>query len=160
MTLALVTGAPGWLGTRLVDVLRNGLEGIAEKSDRKIRCLVYPGSDSSALANFGAEIVEGDVRDPAALEKLCEGAKGATLFHVAAIIHPTEGAKQFYEVNAKGTENVVAAAQRADIRRFVHVSSNSPIGTNPSKDHVFDEDAPYNPYMGYGKSKRLAELAV
>src|SRR5262249_9030816 len=101
-----------------------------------------------------------DVRDPDGVTRFMEGAEGATLFHVAAIIHPTQGTKQLYSVNAQGTENVLAAAEKAKIRRMVHVSSNSPIGTNPSNDHVFDENAPYNPYRGYGKSKMMAELAV
>jgi len=160
MTLALVTGAPGWLGSRLVDVLRNGLAetaGLEAASDRRIRCLVQ--KKTSALGP-NVETIEGDVRDAGAARRLCEDAKGATLFHIAAVIHPTHGTKEFYSVNAEGTENVVRAAEKAGVRRFVHVSSNSPIGTNPSHDHTFDEAAPYNPYMGYGKSKRRAEEAV
>jgi nucleoside-diphosphate-sugar epimerase len=46
------------------------------------------------------------------------------------------------------------------VRRFVHVSSNSPIGVNASPSEVFDENAPYAPYMHYGRSKMLAEQAV
>jgi nucleoside-diphosphate-sugar epimerase len=163
VTLALVTGAPGWLGTRLVHVLRHGMVEVPAlgPSDRGIRCLVLPNVDIAPLQNIEhVEIIRGDIRDPEAAAKLCEGADGATLFHCAAVIHPTGGAKEFFEVNAKGTENVVHAAERAKIRRFIHVSSNSPFGTNPSRDHLFDESAPYNPYMGYGESKRRAELSV
>ena len=40
------------------------------------------------------------------------------------------------------------------------MSSNSPLGVNPAPDHVFDESAPYNPWMGYGKSKMGMEQAV
>ena len=163
--LAIVTGAPGWLGTRLVDVLRNGLPEVpgleAPLGDRTVRCLVLPGTDTEALRAFGkVEIVEGDLRDPQAIAKLCEGGKGATVFHVAGIIHPTHGAKEFTEVNVDGTRSLVESAEAAGARRFVHVSSNSPIGTNPSPDHVFDESAPYNPYMGYGASKKAAEEIV
>ncbi|MBZ0186871.1 MAG: NAD(P)-dependent oxidoreductase, partial [Candidatus Obscuribacterales bacterium] len=46
------------------------------------------------------------------------------------------------------------------VRRFIHVSSNSPIGTNPTRDKLFDENSPYNPYMNYGKSKKEAEDLV
>src|SRR4051812_34835014 len=148
--IAIVTGAPGWLGTTLV----NRLAG------RPVRCLVEAGADSSELARAGAEVVNGDIRSAESLARLFEGAKGATVFHAAGVIHPSRGVKQFYEVNVRGTENLLAAARKAGVRRFVHVSSNSPIGTNPRADHVFDETAPYHPYMHYGRSKMLAEQAV
>jgi len=165
VTLALVTGAPGWLGTQLVKAIVHGLpevDALREPSDRVVRCLVQRGMDGSPLRAIGprVEIVEGDVTDAASLEPFFAGAEGATLFHAAAIIHPTQGAGQFTRVNAQGTRNVVDAAVRAKVRRMVHVSSNSPIGTNARAEDVFDENAPYAPYMGYGKSKMQAELAV
>ena len=42
----------------------------------------------------------------------------------------------------------------------MHVSSNSPFGVNPTPDDVFTEDSPYDPYLGYGKSKYEAEQLV
>jgi nucleoside-diphosphate-sugar epimerase len=148
--IAIVTGAPGWLGSTLVGRLIG----------RPVRCLVEAGADSGELAQTGAEIVNGDVRSPESLARLFERAKGGTVFHAAGVIHPSRGVKQFYEVNVQGTKNLLAAAQKAGIRRFVHVSSNSPIGCNPRPDHVFDETAPYHPYMHYGRSKMLAEQEV
>ena len=127
-----------------------------------MRCLVLRGSDVAPLKALGdkVEIVEGDVVDAASVERFVAGGKGATLFHAAGIIHPTRGVKQLFEVNAEGTRRLVEAARRGKVRRMVHVSSNSPIGTNPRSDHVFDEAAPYAPYMGYGKSKMLGEQLV
>jgi nucleoside-diphosphate-sugar epimerase len=148
--IAIVTGAPGWLGTTLVGRLIG----------RPVRCLAEAGADTSELARTGAEIVNGDIRSPESLARLFEGAKGGTVFHAAGVIHPTRGVKQLYEVNVQGTRNLLAAAQKAGVRRFVHVSSNSPIGTNRSPNEVFDENAPYRPYMHYGRSKMLAEQAV
>jgi nucleoside-diphosphate-sugar epimerase len=164
--LALVTGAPGWLGTRLVESLVRGLPDVPSLAtpspERRVRCLVLRGSDVSALKRVGqnVEICEGDLTDAASLEAFLAGAEGATLFHCAGIIHPTGGTRQFTSVNVEGTRSVVEGARRTKVRRMVHVSSNSPIGTNPSADHVFDESAPYNPYMGYGRSKMLAEQLV
>jgi nucleoside-diphosphate-sugar epimerase len=162
MTLSIVTGAPGWLGTRLVQSLARGVADVPSlgPTERKTRCLVLPDADASELEALGAEIVRGDVTDPASLEKLFAGAAGATVFHSAGIVHVTEGVKQFHAVNAAGTQHMLDAAKAAGVRRFIHVSSNSPIGVNPRNDHVFDEDAPYNPYMSYGKTKMLAEQAV
>jgi nucleoside-diphosphate-sugar epimerase len=103
--------------------------------------------------------VTGDLRNPADCARLCEGAKGATLFHTAGIIHPRRVA-EFYEINLRGTQNVIEAATEAAVRRAVVVSSNSPCGCNPHPDHLFDENSPYHPYMHYGRSKMKMELAV
>ncbi|AKV03104.1 UDP-glucose 4-epimerase [Labilithrix luteola] len=164
MTLAIVTGAPGWLGTRLVQSLIRGVVDVPSlgPSDRKVRCLVLPDADITELTALGpqVEIVRGDVSDANSLVPLFEGARGATVFHAAGVIHPTRGTKQFFDVNVQGTTNMIEGAKKAGARRFVHVSSNSPIGTNPTEEHVFDEKAPYNPYMLYGKTKMLAEQVV
>jgi len=164
--LAIVTGAPGWLGSRLVKSLVEGLPevpGLEQPlGERHVRCLVLPGSDTRDLRALGdrVETVEGDITDPSSLPRLFADATGATVFHLAAVVHPTEGTQQFTHVNVDGTRHVIEASERAEIRRFIQVSSNSPIGTNPSRDHVFDESAPYDPYMGYGRSKMAAEKIV
>jgi nucleoside-diphosphate-sugar epimerase len=154
--LALVTGAAGWLGQGLTHALTHGLDHAAVKDlprPKRVRAFVLPGERSTSSA------IEGDLRNPADAVKLCEGAKGATLYHCAGLVHPRR-VRDFYDVNVTGTENLLAAAVKAGVRRAVIVSSNSPIGTNPSSDHVFDESAPYHPYMGYGRSKMLMEQLV
>jgi|tagenome__1003787_1003787.scaffolds.fasta_scaffold20949465_3 nucleoside-diphosphate-sugar epimerase len=150
MTMALVTGAPGWLGTTLVGELVG--------AGRRVRCLTLPGADVTPLR--GAETVTGDVTDPSSLGRLFAEGRGATVFHCAGIIHPTRGTRQLFAVNVQGTKDLLAAARQAGVRRFVHVSSNSPLGCNRRPTDVFDESAPYHPYMKYGRSKMLAELAV
>ena len=82
------------------------------------------------------------------------------LFHIAGVVHPTRGVQEFEQVNVGGTHNVLRAAEAAGVRRVVVVSSNSPFGFNPSADHRFDEGSPYNPYMGYGRSKQRVEALV
>ncbi|MFT3706346.1 MAG: NAD(P)-dependent oxidoreductase [Archangium sp.] len=161
MSLAIVTGATGWLGSSLVSALLDGLPEVAglEKppAGRKVRALVRAGETG---LDPRAEAVIGDLATGEGLDKLFAGAEGATVFHSAGVIHPSRGVKEFFEVNAEGTKKMVAAAKAAKVRRFIHVSSNSPIGVNPSPTHVFDESAPYAPYMGYGESKMLGEQAV
>jgi len=164
-TLALVTGAAGWLGSRLVETLIHGSpewQGMAPpNSQLHVRCLALPSEDASLIDRLGdrVEIIRGDVTRPEDCAQLCEGAGGAILFHVAGIIHPRWRA-QFYKVNLKGTHNIMRAAIAAGVRRAVVMSSNSPCGTNPHPDHVFDETSPYRPYMHYGRSKMRMEQAV
>ena len=165
MALTLLTGAPGWLGTRLVQVLLEGMDGLPSlstpESTRQIRCLVMPGMDGSVLGRAErVQIVCGDLRDGEAAKSLCQDAAGATLFHCAGMVHPALCVHDLYKVNVDGTRRLLQAAEEAGIRRAVVVSSNSPAGTNPRREDRFDEQSPYHPYMTYGRSKMLMELAV
>lgn len=166
MSLTLVTGAPGWLGTRLVRVLLEGLPDVASLSEpdhtRRIRCLVKPDLDKSALRELSdrVEIVEGDLRNPNAASAFCGNAAGATLFHCAGVVHPRRYTRELFEVNVDGTRHLLQAAESAQVCRAVVVSSDSPFGFNLNRDHQFDELSPYNPYMAYGQSKMLMEEVV
>jgi len=161
----LVTGALGWLGISLVESLVHGLKdhpALAEpKPDLKIRCLVLPGQDGALLKKISdrIEVITGDIRNAEDCARFCEGMSGAVLFHTAGIIHPQKVA-EFNAINVAGTTNLLEAAIQAGVKRAVIVSSNSPCGCNPHPDHLFDEHSPYNPYMGYGRSKKLMELAI
>ncbi|MDD9369573.1 MAG: NAD(P)-dependent oxidoreductase [Acidimicrobiales bacterium] len=151
----VVTGASGWLGQNLVRTLAAQRE--------RVRCLV-PVDDHAAplsLVSASVEVVVGDVRDPATVDRLFEGVGAdAAVVHAAAGLHPTSSTREFFDVNVGGTQNVVDRARRSGASRFVHVSSNSPFGVNPTPDDVFTEDSPYNPYLGYGQSKYEAEQIV
>jgi nucleoside-diphosphate-sugar epimerase len=159
--LVVVTGGNGWLGRRVVEALTRGLEDTRSVSDggNRVRCLVPPGEDANFLLDLAVEIVRGDLRDQKALERLVDGAKGALLLHIAGVIHPKR-ISDFEEINTRGTVQLVDVARRSGVRRIVVMSSNSPIGCNPYPEHRFTEESPYNPYMGYGRSKWLMELAL
>jgi len=163
--LVLVTGAAGWLGSRLVESLVHGLpehdELKSPATDLRIRVLLLPGQDAAPFAKLSQqiEVVTGDVRDPGDCAKFCANATGAVLFHTAGIIHP-KNVSEFYATNRDGTTNLLDAAIKAGVKRAVIVSSNSPCGCNPHPDHLFDELSPFNPYMNYGRSKMEMELAV
>ena len=147
-------------------MLVNGLSGVAQfaaaNPESRIRCLVHPASDATVLGDLSPnlQIVAADITDPAAAQALCTGAQGAVLFHVAGIVHPVRRTSEFEQVNVEGTRNLLRAATEAGVRRIVAVSSNSPFGFNPGNEHRFDENSAYNPYMGYGRSKRRMEALV
>ena len=158
----LVTGATGWLGYRVVEALVGGIpdyERVFPLSG-PVRCLVQSGEDATKLRKLGAEPVFGDIRDPEAVRRFVAGADGATLFHLAGIIHPPGRTWWFDAVNYHGTLDLLAASRNAGIRRMVVMSSNSPLGANADATNVFDEASPYNPYMGYGASKWRMEMAL
>ncbi len=160
--LCLVTGAPGWLGSRFVDVLQNGLPEVpTAEAGRRVRCLVKPGTPAAALATLPPEVelVQGDVRDPRALRDFFRGAGGATLFHLCGVITPRR-TRDFHDVNVEGTKNVLDAAAIAGVARAIAVSSNTVAGPNPRPGHLFDEGAPHNPRLAYARSKALMENLV
>lgn len=162
----LVTGVPGWLGTHFLKALcgkiseLKELSPINEKDD--VRCLVQPGMDTSIIENIDqrVRVFEGDVTVLDSLREFFDGSKGATLFHLVGIIHPTRGIKQIFDVNVKGTENVLVTAIQNNVKRIIAISSNSPVGVNPRKDHLFTEESPVNPYLAYGRSKMIMEKIV
>jgi nucleoside-diphosphate-sugar epimerase len=164
VTAALVSGAAGWLGRRLVLALTRGLPDVAALSaapPARVRCLVVNRDEEKAIAALApeAECAIGNLRDPVSLVRFAEGADGGVLFHCAGVIHPRR-IREFYDVNVEGTHALLDAAARAGIQRFVHVSSNSPFGSHASSEDAFDEESPYHPYRHYGRSKRLAEELV
>jgi nucleoside-diphosphate-sugar epimerase len=152
---AVVTGAGGWLG-------RNLVRALAGEGRDRIRCLVQTPAEATLLEVVSPAVdpVVGDVRDPAAVARVFDGMAGATVFHAAAIIHPDSRVRQLFDVNVGGTSHVVDGARRAGSGRFLHLSSNSPFGANPSPEHRFTEDSPFSPHLSYGASKLEAETLV
>lgn len=152
----IVTGAAGWLGTGLVTALTG--DGEFTRPGR-VRGLVRTEESAKHLPE-ALDVVRGDVTDPSSLDALFEGLTGdIDLVHTAGVIHPTS-MDDFDAVNHIGTRNVMEAAKRHGVRRVVHVSSNSPFGTNGARNDRFGNDEPYHPYLGYGRSKMDGELAV
>ncbi|HXK16163.1 MAG TPA: NAD-dependent epimerase/dehydratase family protein [Polyangiaceae bacterium] len=115
MPTALVTGAAGVMGARLVSRLR--------AAGWNVRALVLPKDPLRArIEHLGCELREGDVRDAVSLEGACDGVD--TVYHLAAVIIAHDPS-QFTRVNRDGTAHVVAEARRAGVGHFVYVSSAS-----------------------------------
>ena len=155
----ILTGGSGWLGSRVALALTRGIPelGRVGAGGKKIRCLVPAGEDTSDLQALDAEIIRGGVNDTCALEDLMRNTSGGVLIHMAGLIHPPGRTEWFNSVNVDGTQQVLDMAKRNGIKRMVVMSSNSPFGGNLSPDQSFNENSPYNPYMGYGKSKMQME---
>lgn len=159
--VVLLTGAAGWLGGRIAAALTTGLPEtrLLATGGFRVKALVLPGEEVSRLREQGVEIVTGDIRDMETVRAFVACAEGAVLIHMAGVIHPKTVA-QFEAINTQGTINLITAAQKVGVRRAIIMSSNSAIGCNPHPDHRFTEESPYDPYMGYGRSKMLMEKAL
>jgi nucleoside-diphosphate-sugar epimerase len=115
MPTALVTGAAGVMGARLVSRLC--------KAGWAVRALVLPKDPlRSRIAHFGCDVREGDVSDASSLVGVCDGVD--TVYHLAAVIIAHDPAV-FTRVNRDGTAHLVAEAERARVGQFVYVSSAS-----------------------------------
>ena len=153
--LTILTGAGGWFGRAYLDAVARGrTDGVGPVARAgRVRVLVARASEVPEVLEVhpDAEVHVGDVTDERTLGALFRGAGGASLVHAAGVIHPRRAA-DFDRVNHLGTQRVVDGAARAGVRRMVHVSSNSPFGTNPhGRTTRSDEDEPYHPYLGYGR---------
>jgi nucleoside-diphosphate-sugar epimerase len=153
--LTIVTGAAGWLGTALTEVLG------ARPDHGALRLGVLDDAEAERIRPLAphASFVVGDLTAPGTAARLLMDADGADVLHTAGIIHPRTVA-DFERVNVGGTRAVLDGARAAGVRRLVHVSSNSPFGVNPTPQDTFSAEEPYHPYMGYGRSKMAAEQLV
>jgi len=103
-----ISGATGFVGSRLLD--------LALAAGHEVRALTRrPQPDRE-----GVTWVEGALDKPGSLERLCEGAD--TAIHVAGVINARDAAG-FEAGNVTGTAAMITAAEKAGVKRFVHVSS-------------------------------------
>jgi dihydroflavonol-4-reductase len=110
----LVTGATGFVGSAVAKALSE--DGFA------VRALARPGSPRAHLAGLALELVEGDIRDQASVERAMRDVR--YVFHVAADYRLWARHKQeIYAANVEGTRNVMQEALRAGVERVVYTSS-------------------------------------
>jgi nucleoside-diphosphate-sugar epimerase len=143
--LVAVTGISGFTGGALAARLAD--EGYP------VRGLVRAPSAAGA-AGVGS-VVAGDLSDREALARLVSGAD--TVFHIAAMYRKEGTSEEFQAVNRDGTRALLAAAEKAGVRRFVYCSSigvHGHVAETPA-----DENAPIDPRDPYQESKLAAEEA-
>jgi UDP-glucose 4-epimerase len=103
--------------------------------------------------------VKADIRDQEAFEGLFDGVDW--VFHLAAladIVPSIEKPREYFETNVDGTFNVLEAAKKANVKRFLYAASSSCYGI-PSK-YPTPESAPIRPQYPYALTKYLGEQLV
>ncbi len=174
MKRVLVTGACGFLGSRLCKVLaEKGVKVVAFIANRKSNATKAFGSldcklrkeicKTFAVYNSHekrelpfAECFDGDILKPEDLEKALRGCDA--VYHLAAQSAPKvseENEKEDFEINVVGTRNALEAAQKAGCKVFVFTSSSYVYGDN-GKTPV-TEHSKLAPAKVYGKHKLAAE---
>jgi len=145
----LLTGGSGFLGSFVAEQL--SAEG------HVIRALVRPHSARKILDKMArVEFAPGAIEDRASLGAAVDGVDAVV--HVAGIVKARRPA-DFFEVNTQGTKNLLEAAMRHGVGRFVYVSSLAAVGPSMDGTPVPDEAEP-KPVTQYGRSKLEAERAV
>lgn len=139
----LVTGASGLLGGAVA------------------RRLAARGDDVTVLQRSpsgigGVDEVLGDVTDPVAVRRACDGVE--SIVHLAAKVDVVGAWRDFEHVNVGGTRTVVGAATELGVRRLVQVSSPSVAHTGRSLVAAGADPADPRRARGhYSRSKALAE---
>ncbi len=150
--MILVTGAAGHIGNVLVrQLLEDG---------SKVRALILPGEDTRALDGLNIESVQGNILDPASLQRAMQGVE--VVYHLAGIISIMPGRDDLMRsVNIQGTKNILDAARQGGVKRVLYTSSIHALSRNC--DGVIDEHIPFDPHNEageYDRTKAEASVAV
>jgi len=146
----LVTGATGFIGSRLVPAL----------SDKgfNIRCLVRKTSDISKLKELkNVDFFYGDITDPETISGAAQNID--TVIHLAVLGHLKKGTEEEYtRVNVKGTINVIDESISSEVKKIIVTTTTAALGIIPGRT-VTEEDEGI-PLNEYGRSKAMEENAV
>ncbi len=158
----LVTGAAGFIGSHLARALLErgasvvGIDNFNDYYDPAIK-----RANARRLAEYPAfALIEGDIRDRAAIGALFEAHPVRRVAHLAAMAGVRESVRQphlYLDVNLTGTLNLLEAAQRAGVEVFVLASTSSVYGATQTLPFI-ETDPADRPLAAYPASKRAAEL--
>jgi dihydroflavonol-4-reductase len=149
----LVTGGNGFVGGAL-------LRHLAGRGER-VRALVRKGSDLRNLSDLPLEVVYGDLRDVDSIRSALKGCR--KVYHVAAQYALwTPNPEEMYEVNVRGSVNLIEESRREGVERIVYTSTVGALGL-PRDERPSNEETPVSPDTlcgDYKKSKYQAEQEV
>lgn len=159
----LVTGGAGFIGSNFVRrLLENVYPALEGAEVIVLDALTYSGN----LANLASvadsprfEFVKGDIRDVGLLDSLLPTVDAVV--HFAAESHVDRSVRDsgiFVETNVLGTQRLLDASLRADLKRFVHVSTDEVYGS--ITEGSWDEQCPLEPNSPYSASKAGSDLLV
>lgn len=154
MKRVLVTGADGFIGSHLTEML--AARGCEVRALAQYNSFNSWGWLDDAACKHDIEVVCGDVRDPAFCRSICQGVD--TVFHLAALIaipYSYVAPDSYVDTNIRGTLNICQAARDAGVGRVIHTSTSEVYGT--AQYVPIDEKHPLQPQSPYSASKIAAD---
>ncbi len=154
MKKILVTGADGFIGSHLVEMLV--FKGYYVKALSQYNSFNNWGWLEDVRCIDKIEVISGDIRDPYFCKKIVDGVD--VIFHLAALIaipYSYIAPDSYVETNIKGTLNICQAAKENGNIRVVHVSTSEVYGT--AKYVPIDENHPIQPQSPYSATKIAAD---
>ncbi len=163
----LVTGGAGFIGGNFVHywAQRHPDDAIVV-----LDALTYAGNESTLAGVEQAELVVGDIRDTALVERLLRERGIGTIVHFAAESHvdrSISGPDAFIETNIFGTNSLLKAARSVWLdagtgrdHRFHHISTDEVYGSLGPDDPAFSETTAYAPNSPYSASKAASDHLV
>jgi NAD dependent epimerase/dehydratase len=150
MQKALITGADGFIGSHLTELLLE--KGYKVRALAQYNSFNYWGWLEDIPLNTNLEIVTGDVRDPHFCKEIVKGMD--IVFHLAALIaipYSYLAPDSYIDTNIKGTLNICQAARESGNVRVIHTSTSEVYGT--ALYVPIDEKHPKQPQSPYSASK-------
>ncbi len=141
----LVTGGSGFLGSWVCELL--------SKRGDSVRALVRKTSNTKQLRSLEhVELASGSVEDARSVDAAATGCDA--IIHCAGLVKARND-EELTRVNVTGTANLIDAAKKHGIKRFIHVSSLEASGPSKSGEPVSLEQE--SPVTAYGRTKLAGE---
>lgn len=155
MQRILITGALGYLGKIVLRKLHRDLQ--SGKIDGLVAMDVKPVDMNRCLSKV--TYIQADIRDSKLWEQLAKN-NITTVIHLAAIIDSQSSSRAFqYEVDVLGTQNLLEACVKTQVKRVIISSSGAAYGYHPDNPAWLKETHPTrgNDIFAYAAHKRLVE---
>lgn len=154
MKKVLVTGADGFIGSHLTELLLN--EGYSVKALSQYNSFNNWGW-LEGIKHANLEVITGDVRDSHFCKYITKDIE--IIFHLAALIaipYSYVAPDSYVDTNVRGTLNICRAAKENEVKRVIVTSTSEVYGT--AKYVSIDENHPKQPQSPYSASKIGADM--
>tara|TARA_B100000809_G_scaffold146434_1_gene143985 strand:- start:748 stop:1725 length:978 start_codon:yes stop_codon:yes gene_type:complete len=158
--VTLVTGGTGFVGANIVkDLVQNGHQVVSFDINGPDQLLQDFLGESSSSVIF----VQGDIVDPASVERLGQDHQIDKIVHAAVYTVNREAleierSRDVIAINLEGTANLLELARTQKVSRFIYVSSGAAYGSALPGDQTLNEETPAVPGNLYGITKFASEM--